>query len=182
MSTFTPRPSIVSSTKFLVRLSAVVMLYILNIANAPVLANCDLRVLATQNSERARLGLGPLRWNADLAASAASWASRLAATHRFQHAREDPIAPEGENLWEGTRGYYPPEAMVNAWIRERKYFKPGIFPDNSTTGNVEDVGHFTQLAWRDTTQVGCAMAQNAEYDILACRYSQAGNYVGQRPF
>ena len=72
--------------------------------------------------------------------------------------------------------------MVNAWVRERKYFKPGVFPDNSTTGNVADVGHFTQLVWRDTREVGCALAKNADNDVLVCRYSKAGNYVGEIPF
>ncbi len=139
-----------------------------NIGAAPVSANFEARVLAAQNDERARLGLGPLSWNAQLAQSAELWAKRLAASHRFEHAPENPIVPEGENLWEGTRGYFPAEAMVNAWIRERKYFKPGIFPDNSVTGNVEDVGHFTQLVWRKTTEVGCAVAENADDEILAC--------------
>ncbi len=163
-------------------LCAVAAMGTMNIGAAPVSANFDSRVLAAQNAERARLGLAPLHWNSQLAGSAAGWADRLAATHRFEHAPENPIEPEGENLWEGTRGYFPAEAMVDAWIREKKYFKPGIFPDNSTTGNVEDVGHFTQLAWRNTTEVGCAVAANADDEILACRYSQAGNYVGQRPF
>lgn len=163
-------------------LCGIAVLGALNIGTAPVSTNFEARVLSAQNVERARLGLAPLHWNPRLAASAAGWADRLAATHRFEHAPENPILPEGENLWEGTRGYYPPEAMVDAWVREKRFFKPGIFPDNSTTGNVEDVGHFTQLVWRDTTEVGCAVAANADNDVLACRYSQAGNYVGQRPF
>lgn len=155
---------------------------ILAIGAAPLSANRDQRLLAAQNLERDRLGLGPLRWNARLATAAALWADRLASAHRFEHAPENPTSPQGENLWEGTRGYFPPEAMVNAWVREKRFYKPGIFPDNSTTGNVEDVGHFTQVAWRDTTEVGCALAENADLDILVCRYAQAGNYVGQRPY
>mgnify|MGYP002133458850 CR=1 FL=1 len=98
------------------------------------------------------------------------------------HAPENPVAPEGENLWAGTRGYYSPEAMTAAWVREKRYFKAGVFPDNSTTGRVEDVGHYTQLAWRDTGEVGCAMATSPREDILVCRYSDAGNYRGERPF
>lgn len=128
------------------------------------------------------LGLRPLQWDASLAVSAATWADRLVSTRKFEHSPENPINPVGENLWEGTRGFFPAEAMVDAWIREKKFFKPGVFPDNSTTGNVEDVGHFTQLVWRDTTRVGCAIAHNTDNDVLVCRYSEAGNYVGQRPF
>jgi uncharacterized protein YkwD len=163
-------------------LCAVAILSVLNISAAPVFANFDQRVLVAQNAEREQLGLPPLRWNSHLAASAAIWAKQLAASNRFEHAPERPVEPQGENLWEGSRGYFGPEAMVNAWIREKKYFKAGVFPNNSTTGNVEDVGHFTQLAWRDTTEIGCAVAGNSENDVLACRYLPAGNYVGQRPF
>ena len=123
-----------------------------------------------------------MRWNASLAADAQQWADHLAQTGRFEHAAENHRAPEGENLWAGTKGYFSPEAMVSAWVREKRYFKPGTFPDNSTTGRVEDVGHFTQLAWRDSRQVGCAVAASGREDILVCRYSQAGNYIGEQPF
>jgi hypothetical protein len=47
---------------------------------------------------------------------------------------------------------------------------------------VADVGHYTQLVWRATTQVGCASASSEREDILVCRYAEAGNYRGERPF
>jgi uncharacterized protein YkwD len=140
------------------------------------------RILAAHNTERARIGEAPLRWDAALTIDAQRWADYLARTGKFEHAPDGPGAPEGENLWAGTKGYYPLESMVDAWIREKRYFKPGVFPDNSITGNVEDVGHFTQVAWRNTREVGCAMARGSREDILVCRYAQAGNYVGEQPF
>ncbi len=140
------------------------------------------RLLVAHNLERDQVGVQPMRWNAALAADAQQWADHLAQTGRFEHAPENRQAPEGENLWAGTRGYFSPEAMVDAWVREKRYFKPGTFPDNSTTGRVEDVGHFTQVAWRDSRQVGCAVAASGREDILVCRYSQAGNYIGEQPF
>ena len=72
--------------------------------------------------------------------------------------------------------------MVGAWVREKQFFRQGVFPDNSTTGRVEDVGHYTQLVWRATTAMGCAQASGAGEDILVCRYAEAGNYRGERPF
>jgi len=90
--------------------------------------------------------------------------------------------PEGENLWAGTRGYFAPEAMVDAWVREKRMFRRGRFPDNSLTGRHEDVGHYTQLVWRSTRAVGCARAQSDREDILVCRYSEAGNWVGEYPY
>ncbi len=145
-------------------------------------SNFQQRILGAHNLEREEVGVAPLRWNPALAVDAQRWADHLARTGKFEHAPDNPRAVEGENLWAGTRGYFSPEAMVDAWVREKRYFKPGTFPDNSVTGRVEDVGHFTQLAWRDSRQVGCAVAASGREDILVCRYSQAGNYIGEQPF
>jgi uncharacterized protein YkwD len=144
-------------------------------------ATFDQRVLAAHNQERLDLGLEPLSWNPALAASAQRWADYLASSGRFEHAPENHYFPEGENLWAGTKGYYVPEEKVGAWIREKRFFRVGVFPDNSTTGRVEDVGHYTQVIWRATTEVGCAEATSAREDILVCRYIEAGNYKGERP-
>lgn len=145
-------------------------------------ASFEQRILMAHNGERLELGLPPLNWNDALAQSAQQWADHLAATGRFEHAPENRDAPQGENLWEGSKGYFSPEAMVDAWIREKRFFRPGIFPNNSTTGRVEDVGHYTQLVWRATHEVGCAEASSGSDDILVCRYAEAGNYIGDRPF
>lgn len=140
------------------------------------------RLLAAQNRERLPLGVAPLQWNEGLARSARVWADRLAATGQFAHAPPDADDPQGENLWAGTSGRFTLEAMVGAWAREKRDFKPGVFPDNSVTGKVADVGHYTQLMWRDTREVGCALATGPREDVLVCRYSNAGNWVGERPF
>lgn len=142
----------------------------------------DSRLVSRHNVERESLGIPPLRWDPTLAVSASGWANHLAATNTFQHAPENAAAPQGENLWEGTPGRFSPEAMVDAWARERRYFRPGRFPQNSTTGSVADVGHYTQLMWRATRAVGCALAHGPSEDVLVCRYSEAGNYEGEVPF
>ena len=140
------------------------------------------RVLLAHNQERVASGLPPLQWDSRLARSAARWADRLAETGRFEHAPERVFDPQGENLWAGTRGYYTYERMVNAWIREKQYYRAGTFPNVSTTGRSADIGHYTQVMWRATHSVGCARAASAVEDILVCRYSEAGNYIGERPF
>lgn len=159
------------------------------LAMAPVLigatglnANFEQRVLDAQNRERRALGIEPLGWSDELSADARRWAAHLASSGAFEHAPERPVEPQGENLWAGTRGHYTIEAMVDGWVREKRYYRPGAFPANSTTGRVEDVGHYTQLMWRQTRHVGCAIATGAREDVLVCRYSAAGNYVGETPF
>lgn len=151
--------------------------------NVGRLDNLDSRILAAHNRERTAAGLPPLQWDDGLAAEATPWAARLARLDTLEHADDaDPDDPEGENLWLGTRGYYSPEDMVGLWIAEKKDFRPGIFPDNSRTGDFEDVGHYTQLMWRTTGRVGCALAQGTQDEILVCRYREAGNVEGERPF
>ncbi|MEO7787879.1 MAG: CAP domain-containing protein [Sphingomicrobium sp.] len=141
----------------------------------------DTRLLAAQNRERAALGVPPLKWNPALAVGAQSWAKHLARTGRFEHSPDDPAAePEGENLWAGSVGQYPPESMIGLWIAEKRDFKPGVFPNNSRSGRVESVSHYTQLVWADTHEVGCALERGTSEDILVCRYAQAGNVIGGR--
>jgi hypothetical protein len=145
-------------------------------------SNWQARVLAAQNRERAALGLAPLHWSEDLSVSAQGWADHLARTGRFEHAPDKPVDPEGENIWGGTKGYYSADAMVDGWLVEKRHFHPGVFPNNSTTGQIKDVGHYTQIVWRDSRTVGCALARSREEDLLVCRYAQAGNWIGERPY
>ena len=148
------------------------------------LTSLDSRLLAAHNRERDSADVPPLEWDEALAADAAAWGEELAESGAFEHepTDEDDPEPQGENLWAGTSGAFTPEAMVGLWIAEKKHFRSGRFPDNSRTGRLEDVGHYTQLMWRETGRVGCALAEGAEEEVLVCRYSQAGNVEGERPF
>ena len=145
-------------------------------------ADFDQRVLAAHNEVRARVGVPALSWNKDLAADARIWAKELAATGRFEHSPDEPGQdPQGENLWAGTPRSFSPEAMVGLWTAEKRDYRPGIFPNNSRSGDVENVGHYTQMIWRESRQVGCATAVGRDEEFLVCRYSSAGNVYGQRP-
>jgi hypothetical protein len=145
-------------------------------------ADFNARLLASHNAARATVGVPPLQWNDQLAADARAWADELAATGRFEHSPEEQgQEPQGENLWAGTPRAFSPEAMVGLWVAEKTDFRPGVFPNNSRSGDVERVGHYTQLIWRETRQVGCATAIGKNEEFLVCRYSEAGNVYGQRP-
>ncbi|HLL31164.1 MAG TPA: CAP domain-containing protein, partial [Allosphingosinicella sp.] len=147
------------------------------------LTSLDERLLAAHNRERSAAGIPALAWDTVLAAEAASWGRQLGASGEFEHAPDrGGEDPQGENLWAGTRGAYAPEEMVEGWIEEKKYFRPGRFPDNSATGDFADVGHYTQLMWHESDRVGCALAEGAVEEVLVCRYRTAGNVVGERPF
>ncbi|MGN6268330.1 MAG: CAP domain-containing protein [Sphingomonas sp.] len=138
-------------------------------------------LLDRQNAARRAVGVPPLVWNEALAADARAYAGQMARTGRFAHA-DQPQGPgrEGENLWTGTRDAYSYREMVDAWVAEKRWFKNGVTPDFSTTGHYEDVAHYTQIIWRDSKAVGCALASNRSDDYLVCRYSPPGNVVGQK--
>ena len=166
-----------------------VLLSIALALSAPLMANAtdrtaslEARLLAAHNRERAAIGVPPLEWDAQLAANAKVWADALAETGTFEHSPANASDPdvEGENLWAGTRGAWAPEEMVGYWIAEKRDYKPGIFPAVSRSGNLEKVGHYTQVIWRNTRRVGCALAPGADEDILVCRYAEGGNVIGER--
>ncbi len=138
-------------------------------------------MVAHHNAARARVGAAPLAWDDSLAADARAYAQQMARTGRFAHAVQRGWVKQGENLWMGTRGAYRFPEMVGSWVAERRYFRRGVLPNVSTTGRIGDVGHYTQIIWRTTTRVGCAMAANARNEYLVCRYSPAGNIIGRDP-
>ncbi|MBD1871420.1 SCP-like extracellular [Oculatella sp. FACHB-28] len=138
-------------------------------------------ILEAHNKYRAEVNVAPLTWSDTLASNAQEWANHLASLggNTLQHS---PNSGEGENLWLGTSGAFTYTQMVDMWGEEKQYFVDGTFPDVSSTGNWFDVGHYTQMVWGDTTEVGCAIANAGGNDILVCRYNPPGNYLGQPVF
>lgn len=141
-------------------------------------------ILAAHNAYRAELSLPELTWSDSLQAHAQVWANKLAAKggHSLQHSTIGERPGEGENLWMGTTGYFTYTQMVKMWGDEKQHFQYGTFPNVSKTGNWAQVGHYTQIIWKDTKQVGCAKATAGGNDILVCRYSPPGNYMGKKVY
>jgi hypothetical protein len=140
------------------------------------------RMLALHNAERARVGVPPLRWNPALARAAREWGAVLLAKQALQHADSGVRKGSGENLWMGTAGHWDAAGMVAAFAEERRLFRAAAFPDVSVTGQWKDVGHYTQMVWRDTREVGCAVETGNGLDVLVCRYYPAGNVIGRAPY
>ena len=135
------------------------------------------------NAARAMVGVPPLVWSDTLATTARAYAEELARTRKFEHAPQPQgMGREGENLWTGTRLAYDYREMIGHWVAEKRDFVNGVTPAFSRTSKWEDVAHYTQIVWRNSTAVGCAMASNDRDDYLVCRYSPPGNVVGERTF
>jgi hypothetical protein len=161
---------------------AILALALLTAIPAQAAGTFDARILSAHNRERAALAQPSLAWSDALAGHAAVWARHLAQLGRLEHSAIADRPGEGENLWLGTAGAYTPEEMVQGWADEKHDFADGIFPDVSRSGHWEAVGHYSQMIWAKTTQLGCAKATAGGWDILVCRYSPPGNLVGEKPY
>ncbi len=133
-------------------------------------------LLAAHNAYRTSLGLPPLRWSGDLEDKAQSWADHLAEMGQLEH------SGPGQNLAMAASGTQSLTQLVDLWGSEQAYFTNGYFPAISTTGNWMDVGHYSQMVWATTTEVGCGFAENYGRDVLVCDYDPPGNVMGERAF
>jgi pathogenesis-related protein 1 len=138
-------------------------------------SSIEKEMLDTQNAVRARVGVPPLTWSGKLARVAQEWADRLAKEGAFRHR---PNSPWGQNLSDVTGTEYVPQQIVNGWAGEAKDFD--VAANQRKEGRM--CGHYTQLVWRDTKQVGCAVARGGNREVWVCEYSPPGNYVGMRPY
>ena len=130
-------------------------------------------MLAAHNSVRARVGMAPLSWSDRLATRAQDWADNLMARKQFAHR---PNSAYGENLFEVTGAYVSPSEVVNAWARESRDYD---YRSNKCHGVC---GHYTQIVWADTREVGCAVSRRGGREIWVCNYDPPGNWVGRRPY
>lgn len=133
-------------------------------------------ITAYHDKVRADVGVGPMKWSPVLATYAQQWADHLAAsTCRMAHRTERKY---GENLFQGTAGYYTAVDAAKGWESEKKDYRGGVL----TESNWHPSGHYTQMVWRDTTALGCGEAACNKTLIVACNYDPPGNYIGRRPY
>jgi pathogenesis-related protein 1 len=68
---------------------------------------------------------------------------------------------------------------VDAWGSEKKDYNRA----SNTCARGKMCGHYTQVVWRTTTDIGCARAVCSDQSqVWVCNYAPPGNWRGQRPF
>ncbi len=122
--------------------------------------------LDLHNAYRARHGSPPLTWSPALAAQAAEWSTSCS----YRHAPERGGA--GETLAWGLT----PQTLVRGAMA---FFYDEIEAyDYARPGYSAATGHFTQVVWAATRQLGCGLSPCGGQPMLVCRYLPAGNRQG----
>ena len=127
-------------------------------------------LLTAQNNARAEFKLTPLSWDCKLADFAQAWATRGIFEHREGN-------QYGENIFVASNTETPATAAVVMWMMERPFW------NNKTAACQEGkiCDHYTQLVWKQTTQVGCGINRKAPGKwklLLVCNFSPQGNLPG----
>lgn len=149
-------------------------------------------ILAYTNAKRVTApNTSPLTWSNDLATLAQTRANynlndsvskkTLSLTHGDLCLGSGSQCPNvGQNLAIETGGTAASAAKnsVDGWYNEKS-----LWDRSKGDAFLSPAGHYTQLMWKDTTQVGCAIASGTlngqPLYSTACNYSPYGNVAGK---
>ena len=118
----------------------------------------------------------PVTWSNELAATAQAWADHLRDTNKCGLIHSD--ARLGENLAGGKD--LDIAHAVKMWADEGEHYS------YSPQYEFEiPTGHYTQVVWRNTQKVGCALhdCPGLQYgSSIVCDYGPGGNFNGEKPY
>lgn len=132
-------------------------------------------VTAPANYSGTWVPLPNVTWSDAVAASAQKWVDHLRDSLNCSLQHESSGTGLGENLAAGTD--LTPTQAVQMWAREKSdftYTKPFSYTASA--------GHYTQLVWRDSIEIGCASATCNRTVVISCRYKPPGNVIGGQIF
>lgn len=130
-------------------------------------------LLTRHNELRAKHGVPPLMWSAAVEKVAQDWANTIARADNMRHRQPNKY---GENIFWISGGEPTGASVADSWydeIKDYHFDRPGFSMDT---------GHFTQVVWKDTKELGCGSAKSASGGTyVVCNYNPPGNYSGRFP-
>jgi len=146
-------------------------------------------ILGAHNAVRKSVGVPDLRWSNNLATYAQEWANHLKSTKGCGLQHRPQTSKYGENLFNASAIKWSdgsveqqkttPKQVVDSWASEKANYKHAS--NSCQSGKV--CGHYTQVVWKRSTEVGCAKAVCAnKSQVWVCNYNPPGNFSGQSPF
>ncbi|XP_023696397.1 Golgi-associated plant pathogenesis-related protein 1 [Paramormyrops kingsleyae] len=134
-------------------------------------ANFKQEFLDAHNAYREKHGAPDLTMSAKLCSSAQKWADHLLTTKNLQHSNTN----YGENLyysWSSAQKELSGNEAVDTWYNEIKDY------NFSNPGFSSATGHFTQVVWNTSEEVGVGLATDGNYFFVVGQYNPAGNMAG----
>lgn len=142
--------------------------------------------LTLHNQHRAKHQAPTMTWNTAMASQAAAWSATLVNSSScwLQHSTSSQRNNNGENLYAVWGSTTPScSAATTAFYNEVSKYVFTSTPWTTNGPNFAQIGHFTQVVWKSSIQLGCGSAVSASgCYVITCRYSPAGNYVGDAQF
>jgi uncharacterized protein YkwD len=106
-------------------------------------------------------------YNQKISEYAQEWADKLGAENRMYHRGAKQY---GENIWYGS-GQATADKAFWGWYAEIG----GSKCKEGENGLINKCGHFTQIVWKGSTELGCGIAMGS---VVVCNYFPPGNVIG----
>ncbi len=133
-------------------------------------------LLKYHNRVRADVKVAALVWSDKLKGVAAAWGQKLVAKGCvMEHSQGSGY---GENLYMGSAEVFTMEDAAKSWESEKKHYTGAALNES----NWYKAGHYTQMVWNQTTEVGCAKVTCKGSLIVICNYNPPGNFMGQKAY
>lgn len=144
-------------------------------------------MVTAHNKWRVQVGAPDLKWSDDLATGAQTWADHLKTAEgcNLVHSTSNV----GENLYwasastsdngDSTAQMVTPTQVTDSWGGEKQDYSY----DSNSCADGKVCGHYTQLVWKKTSDVGCGSAVCSDKSqVWVCQYNPAGNMAGEKPY
>lgn len=186
------RRFIISPKKNMFKKSAILTSLIISmtaaVAQTTLTTTEQAEMVSAHNTWRGQVATPNLKWSPTLANTAQAWADSLKNNQacKMVHSHADGV---GENLfWASPLTYstgktelqaVSPTKTATSWGDEKKDYSYS----SNTCAAGKICGHYTQVVWKNTTDVGCGKAICSDKSqVWVCQYAPAGNYIGQKPY
>lgn len=137
-------------------------------------------ILDHHNQARAEVGVQPLTWSADVAAFAQEWADSLANFNDCNIKHHSNSFGYGENIFGGSSAdVFKGIDASKAWYNEKEKYTYSKLGE----GNWFETGHYTQMIWKTTTEMGAGIAKCPSGGVVVvANYNPSGNISGDFPY
>ncbi len=133
------------------------------------------------NKWRADVGTSDLIWSEELASYSAKWAEELGKKCKMKHRPNSGKWEQlyGENIYWTSAPTATPKQSTDAWGEEIEFYPKSVPFDYPNK-----YGHYTQMVWRNTKRVGCAIVECGDDKgvIIVCNYDPSGNWMEQKAY